>query len=92
MQRCNNAETLKGAVEKGLLEIAAANSSFETFILRPGGVLPDDSRMTYAIAGPIIPVVHASVLAKALVSTCLTQPPSKVIENKEIIKMVKTVS
>jgi hypothetical protein len=48
--------------------------------------------MTYAIAGPIIPVVYVSVLAKALVSTCLTQPASKVIENKEVIRMAKNVS
>jgi hypothetical protein len=91
-ERCSSAETPQGAVEKGLFEITAANPSFETFILRPGGVLPDNSRMTYAIASPIIPVIHVSDVAKGLLATCLTQPASKVIENKEIIGMAKNVS
>lgn len=82
----------QGAVEKGLFDIAAANPSFETFVLRPGAVLPANSVVKYAIAAPIIPVVYVSDLAKALVTTCLTQPMSKVIENKEIIKMAKTAS
>ena len=90
--RCTNAENQQGVVEKGLFEIAAANSSFETFVLRPGSVLPAKSGVKYAIAALMIPVVYVNDLAKALVATCLTQPTSKVIENKEIIGMAKTTS
>jgi hypothetical protein len=80
-------------VEKGLFDIAAANSaSFEVFALRPGGVLPDTRRMTHAMVKAVIPMVLVSDLAKALVSTCLTQPKLKVIENSEIAKIGKSTS
>lgn len=89
---CTNAENPQGAVEKGLFDIATANPSFQTFVLRPGAVLPANSGVKYALAAPVIPVVYVSDLAKALVATCLTQPVSKVIENKEIMRMAKTAS
>ena len=75
-------------MEKGLLDIAAAKSAvFETFILRPGAVLPNGNRITHAVAGSVVPVVYVSDLAKALVITCLTQPTSRVIENNKIKKV-----
>lgn len=61
-------------------------------MLRPGAVLPDSRRMTHAMARAVIPMVFVSDLAKALVSTCLTQPKSKVIENAEITKIGKSTS
>jgi hypothetical protein len=80
-------------VEKGLFDIAAANSaSFEVYALRPGAVLPDTRRMTHALAKAVIPMVLVSDLAKAFVSTCLTPPKSKVIENSEITKIGKSTS
>ena len=62
-------------------------------MLRPGGVLPDDSYVGHALASVArVPVVCVSTLAKALVATCLTQPPSRIIENNEIARTSQNMS
>lgn len=84
---------IKGAVEKGLIGVAAAHASvLETYILRPGGVLPDNSRMAYVIGGAFVPVVYVSELARGLITACLTQPDKNTIENNEIVELGKRLS
>lgn len=79
---------LKGAAERGLLDIAKENPSvFETIILRPGGVTPDESTLLIKIAGLVTPVVPVSQLAKALVKACLSPPGEKLLENDGIIEL-----
>lgn len=78
---------LKGAVEKGLFDISRANPDFDALVLRPGGVLPDDSSLAYTVASVVIPTVLVSGLAKALVQACVAQPEDKIIENRDIVRM-----
>ena len=79
---------LKGAAERGLLDIAEANPEvFETVVLRPGGVTPDASVLLTKIAGLMTPVVPVSQLAKALVLACIDPPQDKIIENDGIPKL-----
>jgi hypothetical protein len=79
---------LKGAAERGLLDIAAANPDvFEAVVLRPGGVTPDASVLLTQIAGLVTPVVPVSLLAKALVRACVHPPKEKVVENDGIVKL-----
>lgn len=76
-----------------MIDVTSANSLvFETFILRPGGVLPNDNRMVYNIGAALIPVVYVGDLAKGLIGTCLTRPDKTTIENAEIAEMGKHVS
>ena len=79
---------LKGAAERGLLDIAGANpDAFDPIILRPGGVTPDASVLLTKIAGFVIPVVPVSQLAKALVRACVNSSEQKIIENDGILKL-----
>lgn len=75
----------KGAVERGLLDIAEANPDvFAATMLRPGGVIPDENGLLGTIAGLMIPVVKVSKLAKALIRACVEPSNEKVIQNEEI--------
>jgi hypothetical protein len=77
---------LKGAVERGLLDIDEANREvFQAVILRPGGVLPDESVRLAKIAGLIVSVVPVSELARALIAAVINPPKDKVIENEAML-------
>jgi hypothetical protein len=77
---------LKGAVERGLLDIDEANrEGFQAVILRPGGVLPDESVRLANIAGLIVSVVPVSELARALIAAVINPPKDKVIENEAML-------
>ncbi|KAJ9611168.1 hypothetical protein H2200_004351 [Cladophialophora chaetospira] len=79
---------LKGAAERGLLDIAEENPDvFDTLVLRPGGVTPDANVLLAKIAGVMVPVVPVSQLAKALVRVCINPPQDKVVENDGILKL-----
>ncbi len=79
---------LKGAAERGLLDIAEANSEVvEAIMLRPGGVTRDASVLLTKVAGLVTPVVPVSQLAKALVRACVNAEGGKIIENDAILKL-----
>ncbi|KAI1610264.1 hypothetical protein EDD37DRAFT_603861 [Exophiala viscosa] len=78
---------LKGAAERGLLDIAEeAPEAFRAIVLRPGFVKSDaDNLSSMAIDGR--PGVHVSVLASALLRVCIQQPMETIIENEEIVEL-----
>lgn len=79
---------LKGAAERGLLDIADSNpQSFVAVLLRPGGVLPDGSEVVRTVASLVTPVVSVSQLAIALVRACIQPPAETVIQNPRIIEL-----
>lgn len=70
-----------------MLDLAEANpQTFNTIVLRPGGVLPDDSVVLKTIASVMTPVVAVSVLARALVRAFVEPPANTIIENDEILQ------
>lgn len=89
--KCSTAKQLdQGAVEKGLLDIAEKHpASFETTILRPGGVIPEGQAVLGAVAGFVTPVVSVTDLAKALVVACINPLEKHVVENEELVELAK---
>ncbi|OAG39886.1 hypothetical protein AYO21_05952 [Fonsecaea monophora] len=79
---------LKGAAEQGLLDMANTHPDvFEVIVIRPGGVVRDESIFLGKIASLMTPVVIVTRLAKALVRFCIDPPPEKVVENQQILDL-----
>ncbi|OAP65343.1 hypothetical protein AYL99_01315 [Fonsecaea erecta] len=79
---------LKGEVERGLLDLAMANPDvFEAIVLRPGGIVPDDSVLFRKFVSFMTPVVPVTQLAKALVRCCISPPPEQVVEHGDILQL-----
>lgn len=83
---------VKGAVEKVLLDIAKAHpSTFASRIVRPGGIIPEDSRMMYNVVSYVIASVLVSDLAKLMVDICIQGSDQTILENEAIVRSSQTV-
>jgi hypothetical protein len=79
---------VKGAAETGLWRLEPLNvDTFHVDVLRPGGIVPDDSVMLKTVVGMFIPVVTVSTIARALVKVCLDSPGGGTFENKSIVRL-----
>jgi hypothetical protein len=76
----------QGRVEQGLVDIAEGNEGFETFIMRPGGILPADSGGLMNALGAIIPSVKVDHLAKVMIEIALSGSKEQTLENGAIAK------
>lgn len=100
MNRADSSSS-QGAAERGLFDIAATTpKTFETIVLRPGGVLPSDtSRVVGTVASFLTPVVPVECLARAMVRVALDPAPDsdlemeeeprrqRILENKDILRV-----
>jgi len=78
---------VRGAAEQGLLDIAEAHpNSFDAFIVRPGGMVPEESRMVYDVVSYAVAPVLVSDLAKVMANLCVDESEQKILENEEIVR------
>ncbi|KAF2100557.1 hypothetical protein NA57DRAFT_54635 [Rhizodiscina lignyota] len=82
---------IKGQVENGLIDIAKRNSGFETFIMRPAGILPEHPSLSYTIAGAIIPSVKVTELAAVMIDVAVEGAKEQTLENGEIARRGKAL-
>lgn len=77
----------QGAVEAALFNIAGENTAtFDTLIVRPGGIIPDDSRTIYNAVSYVIASVMVSDLAKVMIDLCIEGSDQKILENEDIVR------
>lgn len=77
----------QGAVEAALFNIAGENAAtFDTLIVRPGGIIPDDSRTIYNAVSYVIASVMVSDLAKVMIDLCIEGSDQKILENEDIVR------
>lgn len=73
--------------EPGLTEVAEQSSSFEAIIVRPGGILRNDSVLARKVLPVLVPVVLVSKLAQAMVEAASGGPSKMLLQNQDIIEL-----
>jgi hypothetical protein len=77
---------VQGEVENGLIAIGEKHPGFKTYIVRPGGILPEDTGVIMAIAGALIPSVKVNALAAVMADIGINGGEEQTLENSEIVK------
>ena len=72
-----------------MLDVTARNPSFETYIVRPGGILHVTPSILEAVAGSVLPSIRVDDLAKVMIQLATTGDSKNLWENAELLAEAK---
>ena len=81
----------QGQIENGLIGITKVHPGFETYIVRPGGILPKDSSVVMSVLRGFVPSIKVTELASIMVEIALSGHGHQTLENSEIAKLSSTL-
>lgn len=67
-----------------MIEIARGNDGFETYIMRPGGILPENTSMVMSALASLVPSIRVDQLARVMVAVALNGCEEQTLENGAI--------
>ncbi|KAI0019478.1 hypothetical protein F4780DRAFT_447686 [Xylariomycetidae sp. FL0641] len=83
----NDTRRIKGAVEKGLCDLADTNKDLDVVIVRPGGILAKDAGPLKAAPLKLVGFIPVERLAKAMVRLVVEGHESRIVEAEVLTKM-----
>ncbi|KAL2131603.1 hypothetical protein VTI74DRAFT_4819 [Chaetomium olivicolor] len=80
---------VKGQVEKGLCEIADADTTnrFVVFCARPSGILPADAGLAARLSGKLYGAIDVDHLARALIRILVEGYKERIVENDQLLAL-----